>query len=188
MLAHSLIVEHKKVYAEKCKWEPLRCLKCHGWGHIAASCEAPKDICGTCTLQHRTAMCTNGENPRCVSCKVSGHSSWDHRCPVFQQKCHELNEKIDDNSMPYFPTQEAWTQVMEPPRLAPIPQNKTRGPPPMNRPVQSTINWQRSMPTSGNASPSPRHGVAAPLQHRSWDCDGYDDRDGPPHYHPHFDE
>ena len=123
-LAHGLIIEHKKVYTKKCKQEPLRCLKCHGWGHIVDSCEAPKDICGTCALQHHTTMCTIGENPWCMLCKVSGHSSWDCCCPIFQQKCHELSEKIDDNSMPYFPTHKTWTQVMEPPWSALIPQNR----------------------------------------------------------------
>ena len=185
-LAHGLVIEHKKVYTEKCKWELLRCPKCHRWGHIVANCEAPKDICGTCALQHHTAMCTNGENPWCVSCKVSGHSSWDRRCPIFQQKCHELNEKIDDNSMPYFPTHKTWTQVMELPWSALISQNKVQGAPPTNRPVQSTLNWQQSMPTSSGAPPSPCCGAAVLLQQRSWDHDDYDDRDGLPHYHPHF--
>ena len=174
------------MYAEKCKREPLHCLKCHGWGHLAASCESPKDICGTCALQHRTAICTNRENPWCVLCKVSGHSSWDCCCLIFQQKCCKLNERIDDNSMPYFPTQEAWTQVMEPPWSAPVPQNRARGPPPVNRPVQSTLNWQRSVLTSGGVPSSPRRGAAAPLQRMSWDHDGYDDRDRPPHTHPCF--
>ena len=51
-LAYGLFIGHKKVYAEKCKQEPLRCLKCHGWGHMAANCGASMDVCGTCALQH----------------------------------------------------------------------------------------------------------------------------------------
>ena len=29
ILSYGLVICHKKVYAEKCKKEPLRCLKCH---------------------------------------------------------------------------------------------------------------------------------------------------------------
>ena len=116
-LAYALFICHKKVYAEKCKWELLRCLKCHSWGHMVASCGAPSNICGTCALQHCTMACTNGDNPQCMSCKAVGHTSWDHRCPVFQQKCHKLNERVDNNNMLYFLTLKTWTQVMEPPRV-----------------------------------------------------------------------
>ena len=65
-LAYCLFLCHKKVYAEKCKRELLWCLRCHGWGHMVANCGAPKDICGTYVLQHRTMACTNGDNPRCT--------------------------------------------------------------------------------------------------------------------------
>ena len=103
---------------------------------MAVNCGAPKDICGTCALQHCTTACMNGDNPRCVSCKMAGHASWDHSCPVFQQKCHELNERINDNNMPYFPTPETWTQVMEPPRMAQAqrPHAQAAPPPPADSP------------------------------------------------------
>ena len=35
-LAYGLYIGQKKVFAEKCKWELLWCLKCHGWGHCYA--------------------------------------------------------------------------------------------------------------------------------------------------------
>src|SRR6266481_4271095 len=74
-LVNSLFIGQKKVYAEKCKCEPLRCLKCHRWGHLAAKCGAPYDICSTCALQHHTATCTNPDSPQCVSCKAL-NGSW----------------------------------------------------------------------------------------------------------------
>ena len=185
-LAYGLVIGHKKVYVEKCKREPLQCLKCHGWGHIAVSCEAPREICGTCTLQHHTTTCTNGDNPWCMSCKAPRHASWDRHCPIFQQKCHELNKKINDNNMPYFPTLEPWTQVMEPPWSAPPLRKVAWAAPPTNRPIQLTLNWQYGMPTSGGTPPSQHRGAPAPLQCRSWDCDDFNNRNGPPHYHLHF--
>jgi len=116
MLVYGLFICHKKVYAEKCKKEPLRCLKCHNWGHMVAECTSEADVCGTCSQHHRTADCDNTDHLHCVSCGASGHSSWDRSCPVFQCKCKELNEQLEDNSMPYFPTEEEWMQVKEPPK------------------------------------------------------------------------
>ena len=52
VLTQGLFVCQKKVYAEKCKKEPLRCLKCQGWGHMARDCPALRDTCGTCAQHH----------------------------------------------------------------------------------------------------------------------------------------
>ena len=42
MLTNGLIVCQKHVYAEKCKKEPTRCLKCQGWGHLSYDCNLRK--------------------------------------------------------------------------------------------------------------------------------------------------
>src|SRR6266481_7904698 len=118
ILTSSLIVCQKHVYAEKCKKEPTRCLKCHGWGHLSYDCTQKFDTCGTCAGQHRTPDCMNGQWPRCVSCQLEGHASWDWWCPVFVCKCEELNSRLTENSMPFFPTSEAWTHVQQHPRPA----------------------------------------------------------------------
>ena len=114
-LAHGLFICQKKVYAEKCKKEPIHCLKCHGWGHLAHDCAAPHDICGTCAQHHRTSTCTNAAHPHCISCGIAGHASWDRNCLVFQHKCAEMNNRLEENNMPYYPTLEVWTQAREPP-------------------------------------------------------------------------
>ena len=113
-LANGLFMCQKKVYAEKCKREPLHCLKCHGWNHLASTCPQQFDFCGTCAQRHCTADCSRLDNPRCISCGCNGHASWDRGCPTFLQKCTELNKRAEDNSMPYFPTLETWTQAKEP--------------------------------------------------------------------------
>ena len=92
VLANGLFMCQKKVYAEKCKREPLQCLKCHGWNHMAATCPQQFDICNTCAQQHCTVDCVQLDNPHCVSCDCDGHASWDRACPTFMQKCTELNE------------------------------------------------------------------------------------------------
>ena len=117
VLINGMFVQQKKIYAEKCKREPLRCLKCHGWGHMVRDCVASVDTCGTCVQRHRTDVCTNMARPHCVSCGTAGHASWDQSCPIFQHKCSETDEQLEDNKLPYFPTGEAWTQVQEPPKV-----------------------------------------------------------------------
>src|SRR6266481_4898681 len=166
ILTHGMVVHQKKVYAEKCKKEPLHCLKCHGWGHMARECSAAVDTCGTCAQGHRTDTCTNTARPHCVSCGTGGHASWDRACPIFQHKCREMNDRLEDNSMPYFPMEEAWTQVWEPPKVVYV------GPPPpfpLRVPqearggagmAQSTLNWQ--------STGSPKRGPPLPPQQDSW--------------------
>ena len=45
---------------------------------------------------------------------MAGHASWARVCPVFQWKCNEMNNCLEDNNMLYFPTVEPWMQVREP--------------------------------------------------------------------------
>ena len=149
----------EKVYAEKCKKEPLQCLKCQGWGHMACDCIALHDTCGTCAQHHRMDTCTNIACPHCVSCGLAGHSSWDRSCPVFLRKCSGMNDRLEENNMPYFPTSEVWTQVKEPPKMVyvvPPPQNSA-GPRWNDGLTQSTLPWQSYGPACrGNPQPPPR--------------------------------
>jgi hypothetical protein len=114
ILTDGLRVAHKLVFATKCKREPIRCLKCHGWNHIANECTVPQDICGTCGGLHRTANCDNPTVRYCTPCGDKGHSTWDRNCPTFQRKCQDQDTRSPENNMPYFPTDEDWTQVTEP--------------------------------------------------------------------------
>src|SRR6266481_1914618 len=80
ILTNSLIIHQKHIYTEKCKKEPTRCLKCHGWGHLSYNCTQSFDTCGTCMGRHCMAACGNSHWPHCVSCQVEGHASWDWAC------------------------------------------------------------------------------------------------------------
>ena len=132
VLAGGLFIRQKKVYAEKCKREPLRCLKCQGWNHMASSCPQLRDTCGTCAQHHRMAACTGPNKYRCVLCGSDDHASWDRSCPTFLHKCAELNNRMEENRMPYFPTLETWTQAREPEKpvhpLGPLPHSQQTAP------------------------------------------------------------
>ena len=121
ILTNRLVICQKRVYAEKCKKEPTRCLKCHGWGHMSYDCQQPFSVCGTCAGCHHTSDCTNCNKPSCVLCKVDSHASWDHCCPIFFDKCHEMGARMTENQMPYYPTSDPWTHVLRLLKTIPMP-------------------------------------------------------------------
>ena len=42
--------------------------------------------------------------------------SWSRLCPVFVQKCEEMNGRLTENNMPYFLTDEPWVHILQPPK------------------------------------------------------------------------
>ena len=90
IFTNGIVLCQKRVYAEKCKKEPTRCLKCHSWGHMSYDFQQPYDVCRTCAGHHCTSVCNNRDRPHCVSCKAEGHTSWYHQCPIFLNKCHTI--------------------------------------------------------------------------------------------------
>ena len=63
----------------------------------------------------------NGHQLHYVSCQVEGHASWDRCCPTFIQKCDEMSGRLTENHMPYFPTDEPWTHIVQLPRITHLP-------------------------------------------------------------------
>ena len=116
ILTNGLLVCQKWVYAEKCKKEPTHCLKCQGWDHLSYDCRLAHNTCRTCAGRHRTSSCSSGSRLRCVSCEMEGQASWSGFCPVFIWKCDEMNGRLTENAMPYFPTDEPWTHATKPPK------------------------------------------------------------------------
>ena len=47
----------------KDKKDPLRCLKCQRWGHLAKTCKEEKDTCGSCAGEHHTSSCPSTSPP-----------------------------------------------------------------------------------------------------------------------------
>jgi hypothetical protein len=108
-ISNGIIICHKKCHVERLKKEPIRCLKCQGWNHMARDCTETKDRCSNCAGEHNTAICHQPRTKRCVSCNSNDHASWDRECPTFRRKVSEFNERNPENSLPLFPTADPWT-------------------------------------------------------------------------------
>jgi hypothetical protein len=107
-ITNGLSICNRRCHVERTKREPLRCLKCQGWNHLARDCTEEKDTCGNCAGPHRTNSCLTNDK-RCVSCKTGDHASWSRDCPTFIKKTDEYNNRNPDNLLQYFPTADSWT-------------------------------------------------------------------------------
>ena len=116
LIKEGLYLDQTKYHPCKDRKEPLCCLKCQHWGHYSSSCMQVRDTCGVCARDHRDRNCSSFEMYHCVNCESDTHSSRDRSCPDFQRRCTELDACAPDNTMPYFPTDEPWMQVLLPPR------------------------------------------------------------------------
>ena len=143
-LRDGIYIDKEKLHPRKDKREPVRCVCCQIWGHIAKDCKAPKDICGTCGKNHRTPECNAYKTFYCVSCNSHDHASWNRDCPEFESRCAKIDAKLPENSMPYYPTNEDWTQVMLPPKPEPYVRKPTMTDtrPDINRPRYHQTNLE----------------------------------------------
>ena len=107
-ITNGLSICNRRCHVERTKREPIRCLKCQGWNHLAKDCTEEKDTCGNCAGPHRTNSCLT-KDIRCASCKTEDHASWNRSCPTFLRKAAEFNNRNPDNLLQYFPTADSWT-------------------------------------------------------------------------------
>jgi hypothetical protein len=115
-ILNGLVICNKCSTVQKCKKEPLRCMKCQGWNHVASACDKSEDVCGTCgDNNHKTSDCNNPGKKKCISCDTDDHTSWDRNCPTFLRKCEEQNQRNQENVMPFFPSTEDWSWALNPP-------------------------------------------------------------------------
>ena len=135
LIKNGMYINLERLRPAKDKKEPLQCLKCQRWGHMAKDCSTSRDTCGTCAKNHRTNACPSTKTVHCVSCNTDDHASWSRSCPEFKQKSWTLDENTPENQMPFFPTDEPWTQVNLPPKPTsqlvptrpPLPPPRTQG-------------------------------------------------------------
>lgn len=122
LLQGRIYVSNYSVNVRKDIREPIRCNKCQEYGHIRNECKGVEK-CPQCTsTNHLFAACRQSLKPCCVSCgPLSTHPSTSRTCPTFLNKCHSLELRYPESSLPFFPTNEQWTRVTAPPKLSTSP-------------------------------------------------------------------
>ena len=164
IIREGLYLDQHKYHPRKDRKEPIRCLKCQRWGHFASSCTQTVDTCGSCARQHRDRDCNSFDTHYCVNCETRSHRSRDRNCPDFQRRCAELDDRSPENAMPYFPTDEPWTQALLPPR----PDGPIKLAQPPHKPdiprgnVQKTLGKTSAGQLGINGANSPIHPPAPP--------------------------
>ena len=108
-ITNGITICNKKCHVEKIRREPIRCLKCQRWNHMAKDCLAKTNTCSNCEGIHMTASCLHPHMTRCVSCKSDEHASWSRQCPTFLRRVAEFKERNPESLLPYFPTADPWT-------------------------------------------------------------------------------
>lgn len=162
-LRDGIYIGQEKLHPRKDKREPIRCVRCQFWGHMAKDCQAPRDTCGTCGKNHRTNDCNAYRTVYCVSCNSNSHASWNRNCPEFESRCAGLDAKHPENSMPFFPTDDPWTQVILPPQPAPPQKTAATLTPPPTNPQRPPLR-QTNLPFESSRSFRGHHTRGAPRQ------------------------
>ncbi|KAF5381383.1 hypothetical protein D9615_008435 [Tricholomella constricta] len=122
LAVRGLFILGERISVEKDHKEPLRCYKCQDWDHLANACHRSVTYCGRCGDDGHSARDCNSEQIYCIPCGRRGHISGDRRhCPIYKKKRDELNARMPENAMPYFPTEEPWTHATVPRSTPPKP-------------------------------------------------------------------
>src|ERR1700753_666866 len=146
----SLVIVGRHFKPELMETEPMRCLNCQLYGHLAADCKNP-ETCANCGHAHRTERCTVRNEPsryRCVNCKVAGHAAWDRDCEEFKRRLTNIRDMR--TKYKYVVTEEEWTweRVWEAGGGF-VNAARLREPPP-SRPLEKGVNqWRETKPTEG---------------------------------------
>lgn len=105
--AHMTVINSRKTTVSKRGPEPIRCLKCQGIGHMAASCPSTQDICSHCAGRHTANNCPHKGDPskvKCANCLHTDHGAWDRLCPAMVEARKKMIERNPSHNYKYFVT------------------------------------------------------------------------------------
>ena len=69
---------------------PMRCYKCHQYGHQAARCKASSAVCGRCAQSGHTAPECTSASAKCAACQ-GPHPATDRVCPKYMELLRRFN-------------------------------------------------------------------------------------------------
>jgi hypothetical protein len=111
ILKQGAYVFNKRVVPKRPHKEPIRCLRCHKFGHERRECRYQIAYCGKCSKVHETEDCRASRNEfQCVNC-FGPHPSYSRECPKFWEKCQQMDQRCPENGLAFYPTDESWTWV-----------------------------------------------------------------------------
>jgi len=111
ILKNGAYVFGKRVEPKRPRKEPIRCLKCHKFGHERRDCKSQNSYCGKCSGTHETDECSaTRDKYKCINC-LATHPSYDRDCPRFWEKCKQMDQRCPENGLAFYPTDESWTWV-----------------------------------------------------------------------------
>jgi hypothetical protein len=178
VLRDGAILNGQRLRAEMLEAEPMRCANCNSYEHLAAECKNHA-ACAVCSHAHRTAECGVRGDPtqyRCVNCKQGGHTAWDHSCPDYLRRLHNLRSgKIQYK---FFVTTEDWTwEKRWESGGSFVRAGQLVGPPPLprNRPTAQQRPPGSSPPVAGpsRSRGQTHNGPGAPAHNRETNLGGY---------------
>ena len=109
ILKQGAYVFNKRVEPKRPHKEPIRCLRCHKFGHERRDCKSKNEYCGKCSATHNTDECRESRRGfQCINC-LGFHPSYSRECPVFWEKRQQMDQRCPENGLVFYPTDEPWT-------------------------------------------------------------------------------
>ena len=109
ILKQGAYVFNKRVEPKRPHKEPIRCLRCHKFGHERRNCKSQNAYCGKCSATHNTEECDETRRGfQCINC-LGHHPSYSRECPVFWEKRQQMDQRCPENGLAFYPTDEPWT-------------------------------------------------------------------------------
>lgn len=81
----TIVICHERVKVRVYYPNPMRCIKCHKFGHKEKNCRAKMKICGHCAEVQQDKHDCSEKPPKCVNCD-GVHPSWNWTCPLYMQE------------------------------------------------------------------------------------------------------
>ena len=161
ILKQGAYVFNKRVVPRRPHKEPIRCLRCHKFGHERRNCNYENPYCRKCTRLHETEDCSAPSTEyKCINC-FGPHPSYSRECPKFWEKCQQMDQRCPENGLAYYPTKEPWTWVTldhaasaqaPPPPPPAAPAHQTRPPPTLRQTRLSDTDNTPQGPSRDNGS------------------------------------